>query len=250
MATIRFQRPTALNAFTREMRRELQDALREAQDPAVGAVVLTGDGRAFSVGQDVQELKEAYAQAPPQLGRLIDEEWAPLVHAIRNLPKPVIAAVNGVAAGGGLTLALAADLRLMDARASLIAAFVNVGLVPDSGAAHMLVRALGLSKAMELSLTGQPLDADAAHRAGLAAGVYPGTPALMEAAADLAARLAAAPPHAVAAVKQLLHRAADADFPAVLDFEVRLQDRLGRTEDHKEAISAFLDKRTPMFRGR
>jgi 2-(1,2-epoxy-1,2-dihydrophenyl)acetyl-CoA isomerase len=232
------------------MRRDLLAALETARDDTVNAVILTGEGRAFSVGQDVQELQADYASAAPQLGRLIDEEWGPLVGAIRAMPKPVIAAVNGVAAGGGLTLALAADIRLMDARASLIAAFVNVGLVPDSGAAHMLVRTLGLSKAMELCLTGEPLRADAALSSGLVAGVYPDAAALLGAASDRASRLAEAPPLATAAVKQLLLRAADAAFPAVVDFEARLQDRLGRTEDHKEAISAFLDKRRPEFRGR
>ncbi len=250
MAIIQFQRPSALNAFTKGMREGLGAALRQAEDPSVGAVVLTGEGRAFSVGQDVQELQEAYREGAPQLGRLIDEEWGPIVRAMRALPKPVIAAVNGVAAGGGLTLALAADMRLAAAGGSFLAAFVNVGLVPDSGAAHMLVRHLGLSKALELALTGEALRAEPALAAGLVASVHPDAESLLEAAIERARRLAAAPPLAVRAIKDVLYRAADADFESVLDLEVRLQDRLGRTADHREALAAFLEKRTPSFEGR
>lgn len=249
VATITFNRPQALNAFTREMRQEFQAALDQAAADHIRSVVLTGAGRAFSVGQDVAELKASYEEEGPQLARLIYEEWIPLIAAIRALPKPVIAAVNGAAAGGGMSLALAADLRLAEPRTSFIAAFVRVGLVPDSGAAHMLIRTLGLSKAMQLALTGDPLTADEAHKSGLVAAVAPDADTLREAARDWAVRLAGGAPLAMAAVKAVMYEAADVPFAAVVDEEARQQDVLGRTTDHREAVEAFLEKRSPVFRG-
>lgn len=249
VATITFNRPDALNAFNREMRQEFQAALEQASADDIRSVVLTGAGRAFSVGQDVAELKASYEEEGPQLARLIYEEWAPLITAIRSLPKPVVAAVNGAAAGGGMSLALAADLRLAEPRTNFIAAFVRVGLVPDSGAAHMLIRMLGLSKAMQLALTGDPLSADEALHAGLVAAVAPDAETLRQAARDWAVRLAGGAPLATAAVKALMYEAADVAFAAVVDEEARQQDVLGRTRDHQEAIEAFLQKRPPVFRG-
>ncbi len=250
VATITLNRPTALNALNRPARHALSGALDRARDDdAVRVVVLTGAGRAFSVGQDVAELQASYEEEGPQLARLIYEEWVPLVAAIRSLPKPVVAAVNGAAAGGGLSLALAADIRLAEPRTSFIAAFVRVGLVPDSGAAHMLVRMLGLSRAMQLTLTGQPFGADDAQKSGIVAAVAPDADALQEAAREWAGRLAEGAPLALAAAKSVLYSAADEPFSLVVDEEARQQDVLGRTEDHREAIAAFLEKRPPVFRG-
>ncbi len=250
VATITLNRPAALNALNRPARHALRQALNRARDDdTVRVVVLTGAGRAFSVGQDVAELVSDYDAAPPALARLIYEEWAPLMEAVRSLPKPVVAAVNGAAAGGGLSLALAADIRLAEIRTRFIAAFVGVGLVPDSGAAHHLVRLLGLSKAMELCLTGQPLAASDALALGLVASVSEDADALAAAGASYAARLAAGAPMAQAGVKAILHAAADAPFDEVVALEAQWQDRLGATEDHREALAAFLAKRPPIFRG-
>ena len=249
VATITFNRPHALNAFTRDMRQEFGEALDRAGADEIRSVILTGAGRAFSVGQDVAELQASYEEEGPQLARLIYEEWVPLVAAIRSLPKPVVAAVNGAAAGGGLSLALAADIRLAEPRTSFIAAFVRVGLVPDSGAAHMLVRMLGLSRAMQLTLTGQPFGADDAQKSGIVAAVAPDADALQQAAREWAGRLAEGAPLALAAAKSVLYSAADEPFSLVVDEEARQQDVLGRTEDHREAIAAFLEKRPPVFRG-
>ncbi len=251
IATITLNRPAALNALNRPARRALLSALGQARDDeAVRVVVLTGAGRAFSVGQDVAELVSNYEGAPPALARLIYDEWAPLVEAMRRLPKPVIAAVNGAAAGGGLSLALAADIRLAEARTRFIAAFVGVGLVPDSGAAHQLVRLLGLSKAMEMSLTGQPLSAAEALSLGLIAQVSEDAASLAADATAWAARLAAGAPLAQAGVKAILHAAADSSFDEVVALEAEWQDRLGASQDHREALDAFLSKRPPTFHGR
>jgi 2-(1,2-epoxy-1,2-dihydrophenyl)acetyl-CoA isomerase len=247
--TLTLNRPDSLNALDRAGRQALATALADAARADVRAVVLTGAGRGFSVGQDVAELRADYETAGPALADLIHHEWAPLVEAIRTLPKPVVAAVNGPAAGGGLSLALAADIRLAEPRTSFIAAFVNVGLVPDSGAAHMLIRSLGLSRAMRLALTGDRLTAEDALAAGLVAAISPAD-RLLDDAKALARRFTALPPLALAAVKRVMHHAADSTFAAVVDFEAERQDVLGRSADHQEAIRAFLDKRPPRFEGR
>jgi 2-(1,2-epoxy-1,2-dihydrophenyl)acetyl-CoA isomerase len=250
IAVITLNRPQTLNALDRPARRLLGDALREAESAAVRAVILTGAGRAFSVGQDVAELQADYAAEGPRLARLIHEEWAPLVAAIRQSAKPYVAAVNGAAAGGGLSLALACDIRLGEPGTQFIAAFMNVGLVPDSGAAHMLVRALGTSRTMHLVLTGGRLSADEAYAAGLVASLSASPAALLDDARTLARRLAAHAPLAVAAAKLVVNQAADRSFTDVVALEAEHQDQLGRTEDHQEALRAFLEKRPPSFRGR
>ena len=250
VATITLNRPAALNALNRPARRALGQALDRARDDGdVRVVVLTGAGRAFSVGQDVAELASDYESAPPALARLIYDEWVPLVEAMRKLPKPVVAAVNGAAAGGGLSLALAADIRLAETHSRFIAAFVGVGLVPDSGASHHLVRLVGLSKAMELCLTSKPLAATDALALGLVASVAEDSATLAAEACQYAAQLAAGAPMAQAGVKAILHAAADASFDEIVALEAEWQDRLGGTEDHREALDAFLSKRRPTFRG-
>lgn len=251
LALITMNRADALNALDHEMRRQLMAALEQASvDPDVGAVVLTGSGRAFSVGQDVGELKRLYEDEGPELGRLVEEEYAPLLTWIRDLPKPLVAAVNGPAAGGGMALALAADIRLATPKASFIPAFVKVGLVPDSGASFSLVQMLGLSKAMELTLLGEALGAEEAHRLGLVRAIFDTPEALLEGARELASRLADGPRLAYPAIKELLHTAASAGFEEVLSLETEAQDRLGRTRDHQEAVVSFLEKRPPRFEGR
>jgi 2-(1,2-epoxy-1,2-dihydrophenyl)acetyl-CoA isomerase len=251
VAGITLNRPETLNALNRPARSALARVLEDVRGrEAVRAVVLTGAGRAFSVGQDVQELQADYRTQGPELARLIHEEWGPLVTGLRTLPKPIIAAVNGAAAGGGLSLALACDIRLAEPRTNFIAAFVNVGLVPDSGAAHMMVRSLGLSRAMHLALTGERLGAEEALRVGLVAQMADSPEGLRDAAVTLAGRLAAMAPQATAGVKDVMNQAADLAFQAVVDLEAVRQDALGRTHDHQEALQAFLEKRPPRFEGR
>lgn len=251
VALVSLNRPDALNALNRPMRDELAAALeRVAEDPEVRAAVLTGVGRAFSVGQDLSELETAYAQEGPQLARLVHDEWGPLVSTLRGLPKPVVAAVNGAAAGGGLSLALACDLRVAEPRTQFLAAFVNVGLAPDSGAAHMLVRAVGSSKAMEVLLRGTAIRAEEARALGLVAEVAESAEELRAKAFALAATFAGAPPLALAAIKEIVHAAEDLAFIPVVDLEARLQDRLGRSEDHREGVRAFGEKRRAVYAGR
>ncbi len=239
----------ATSTLNRPARRALGQALDRARDDGdVRVVVLTGAGRAFAVGQDVAELASDYESAPPALARLIYDEWGP-VEAVRTLPKPVVAAVNGVAAGGSLSLALAANIRLTETHTRFIAAFVSVGLVPDSGASHDLVRLVGFSKAMELCLTSKPLPAADALALGLVASVAADGATLAAEACQYAARLAAGAPMAQAGVKAILHAAADASFDEIVALEAEWQDRLGATEDHREALNAFLSNRSPTFRG-
>lgn len=250
VAEITLRRPAQLNALSRGLRAELRRALdAAAADDAVGAVILTGEGRAFSVGQDVAELAEAYRQGEPRLGALVRDEYAPLLDRLHRMPKPVVAAVHGPAAGGGMALALAADIRLATAGASFIPAFVKVGLVPDSGASHYLVKMLGLSRALEVALTGEAIGAVEAKQVGLVREVYEIPEAMMAAARELARGFARGPRQAHAAIKAILHAAAGA-FEAVVALETEAQERLGRTEDHREAVAAFLERRPPAFRGR
>jgi 2-(1,2-epoxy-1,2-dihydrophenyl)acetyl-CoA isomerase len=250
VAEITFRRPAQLNALSKGLREALRDALdRAAADEGVGAVVLTGEGRAFSVGQDVAELAALYRDHGPRLGGLVRDEYGPILDRLHRLPKPVVAAVHGPAAGGGMALAMAADIRLATTTASFIPAFVKVGLVPDSGASYYLVHMLGLSRALEVALTGEPIGAEEAKRIGLVREVYETPEAMLAAARELARGFARGPRHAYAAIKAILHAAAGT-YEVVAALEAEAQDRLGRTEDHREAVAAFLERRQPAFRGR
>jgi 2-(1,2-epoxy-1,2-dihydrophenyl)acetyl-CoA isomerase len=246
VATFTLSRPEALNALTIPMKRELLRALRGAgKDRTVRAVILTGAGRAFCAGQDLKERLEA--DAPP-LGEELRERYNPIVLAMRRLEKPVVAAVNGVAAGAGMSLALAADLRIASESASFVLAFGRIGLVPDSGATWSLPRLVGAAKAMEIALLDEPLTAAEALRIGLVAKVVPAE-ALAEEAQALARRLADGAPRAISMTKRALEGAFDRDLEAALDYEAHLQDVAGRTTDHAEGIAAFLEKRAPKFTG-
>lgn len=246
VATITLDRPDALNALTVASKRELLAALRAAErDPAVRVVVLTGAGRAFCAGQDLRERLEPGA-AP--LETELRERYMPIVRAMRELPKPIVAAVNGVAAGAGMSLALACDLRIAAEGASFVLGFGRIGLVPDSGATWLLPRLVGPAKAAELVLLGEALSADEAERLGLVMRVVPGD-ALREEVARVAERLAAAAPRALALSKRALQRALDATFDETLYYEAYLQGIAGRTSDHAEGVAAFVEKRPPRFTG-
>ena len=246
VATVILDRPDALNALTVPLKDGLRAAFeRFASDADVRAVVLTGAGRAFCAGQDLRERLDADALP---LDAEIRARYNPLVRAIRDLPKPVVAAVNGVAAGAGAALAFACDIRLAAENASFVLAFGRVGLIPDSGATWLLPRLIGESKAMELALLDEPLSAVAAERIGLVARVVPPDDLLAE-AQTLASRLANGAPQAVALTKQAFAQGWAADFDEQLETEADLQGAVGATADHAEGIAAFLERRSPRFTG-
>jgi 2-(1,2-epoxy-1,2-dihydrophenyl)acetyl-CoA isomerase len=245
VATITLSRPDSLNALNAAMRRELLAEFRVlARDDAVRAVILTGEGRGFCSGADLRG-----GAGERDFRRVLEREYNPLVRAIRDLPKPVIAAVNGVAAGAGVSLALACDLVYAAQEARFIQAFVRIGLVPDSGSTRTLVRALGRHRASQLMFSGEPLSAAEAHGAGLVTTVVPGD-RLMATVRDAAAKLAAAPTRAIGLAKRSINAAEDVALDESLALEAQLQALAGRTEDHAEGVAAFTEKREPRFVGR
>lgn len=246
--TLTINRPEALNALNPPTLVALRKAIDAAgRDPEIGAVVLTGAGRAFCAGADLKDVSARLDAGEIDVGGALRTNYVPLVRAIRSCPKPVIAALNGTAAGAGLSLALACDLRVAASGAQLIVAFVRVGLVPDAGCLFFLTRMLGLSKATELAMTGEPLSVEAGQTLGLIASVVPADQ-LMTAALDRARLLAAGPRQTTALIKHGLERALDLDLEQAMELEAQLQTLAARTPDVEEAIRAFIEKRTPVFR--
>jgi 2-(1,2-epoxy-1,2-dihydrophenyl)acetyl-CoA isomerase len=241
--TIMLNRPDVLNAFDDAMHDGLRAALAEAADDAVRAVVVTGAGRGFCVGQDVAALTDGEA-----IGQLLRRRYHPNILALRGLRKPVIAAVNGAAAGAGLALAAACDVRICASSAVFVPAFVSIGLVPDSGATHFLTRILGPARAFEWMASGRRLPADEALAWGLVSEqVEPD--ALAGRAAALADELAALPTAAVGMHKQLFDRAPANALADQLELEASLQVAAAGTADFAEGVAAFREKRAPRFRG-
>lgn len=250
--TISLNRPEVLNAFNADMSLELGAALRLAQrDDAVRCVILTGAGRGFCAGQDLRELQalENAANDGVDMGVHLRDRYNPLILRIRTMEKPVVSAVNGIAAGAGVSLALAADLCLAARSASFKLGFVQVGLVPDAAGTLALVQRAGYGRAAELSLLGDALSADQALQMGLINRVV-ADEALPAAARELGLRLAALPPRALALTKRALHHAWTATLEEQLEYEAYLQATAGRTADHREGVAAFLEKRPPHFTGR
>jgi 2-(1,2-epoxy-1,2-dihydrophenyl)acetyl-CoA isomerase len=243
--TITLNRPDVLNALNGAMQAGLAAALKEARAPDVRAVVLTGAGRGFCVGQDLGEFRE---QAGDIAGRL-RSTYHPNVTALRALEKPVIAAVNGAAAGAGLSLACACDLRIASDQAAFVPAFVNIGLVPDTGASWTIVRLLGQARAIEWMTSGRRLTAAEAHAWGLVAEVVEHD-TLMARTAEVAAGYAAMPTVGIGMTKRLFEHAATTTFEEQLELEAQLQAAATRTEDFEEGVAAFLEKREPRFGGR
>jgi 2-(1,2-epoxy-1,2-dihydrophenyl)acetyl-CoA isomerase len=245
--TLTLNRPEALNALNRELTGALRDAVQAAaKDPGIGAVIITGAGRAFCAGADLKDVVARRDTGERDLGADLRTNYAPLIRAIRACPKPVIAALNGTAAGAGLSLALACDLRIAAAATPLIVVFVRVGLVPDAGSLFFLTRMLGLSKATELAMSGDPLSAEEAHARGLVAAVVP-PEQLMTAAIERARRLADGPRQTYALIKQGLERALGLDLEQAMELESQLQSVASQTPDAEEAIRAFMEKRKPQF---
>jgi 2-(1,2-epoxy-1,2-dihydrophenyl)acetyl-CoA isomerase len=242
--TITLNRPDVLNAFNTDMHRALAAGLKEARDASVRAVVVTGAGRGFCVGQDLTEFREA----PGDIGARLRENYHPNIRAIRTLEKPVIAAVNGVAAGAGMSLACACDVRLAADTASFIPAFINIGLIPDSGGSYFVTRILGPARAFEWLATGKKLSAAEAHAWGLVSEVLEAD-TLAGRAAELAGQLADLPTRGIGMTKRLLDHAVDASLEEQLEREAQLQTAATQTADFKEGVAAFLEKRPPRFSG-
>ena len=246
IATLTLDRPAALNALTVPVKIALRETLEAlAGDRDVRALVLTGAGRAFCAGQDLAERDEPDA-APLEVE--VRERYNPIVRAIRSMGQPVIAAVNGVAAGAGASLAFACDLRIAAEEARFVLAFGRIGLVPDSGATWFLPRLVGPAKAAELALVGDPVDAAEALRLGLVSRVVPGDRLMTEARA-LAGRLADGAPLALALTKEALGRSATIGLDEALEGEAKLQGIAGASSDHAEGLAAFREKRSPRFTG-
>lgn len=245
VGTVTLNRPESLNALNGEMRRELLAAFKSlGRDEAVRAVILIGEGRGFCSGQDLRG-----GNGEHQFRAMLRREYNPLIRAMRELPKPVIAAVNGVAAGAGVSLALACDLVYAADDARFILAFVKIGLVPDTGSTRVLVRALGRHRAAHLIFTGEPLTAGEALAAGLINGVLPAGELRYE-AREAALRLAASPTRTIGYAKRLITAVENETLEASLELEAALQELAGRTEDHAEGLAAFSEKREPRFVGR
>jgi len=246
VATITLNRPRALNAFNTQLRRELIAAIRTAaDDDGVRVVILTGAGRHFSSGADLSE--EQPADFLPQLQ--LEDEFKPGLMAIAQAPKPFLCAINGAAAGAGSGYALACDLVLMAENAYIYQAFGAIGLIPDAGATWQLVHHLGSKRAYELMATGERLSATRCVELGLANRVVPAE-ALLRETRTLAAQLAQKAPLALRYAKQSLRKVMQMELGDAISYEAALQNRLLRSEDAKEGIRAFLEKRQPVFMGR
>jgi 2-(1,2-epoxy-1,2-dihydrophenyl)acetyl-CoA isomerase len=243
--TITLNRPDVLNAFNAAMHKALGSALKEAADPEVRSVVLTGAGRGFCVGQDLNEFREAARDIAAHLRG----NYHPNVLALRRLEKPVIAAVNGAAAGAGLSLACVCDIRIAADSATFVPAFINIGLIPDSGGSYFVTRLLGYSRAFEWMTSGRKLSAAEAHGWGLVSEVVEDE-RLAGRAGELAAERAAMPTRGVAMTKRLLDGALTSTLDEQLEFEAQLQSAATQTDDFKEGVAAFLEKREPRFTGR
>lgn len=250
-ATIRMNRPEALNALSRQLTEDLRAAIEKAAGDGARAVVLTGSGRAFSAGGDLREMRLMWEQEGRAEAFLEGslEALHDLILLIRRTPLPFIAAVNGICAGAGTNLALACDLILAAEEASFNEAFVKIGLSPDCGGSFFLPRAVGTKRAAELFMTGVPVSAERAEQIGLINRVVPAE-MLAQEVLVLAAKLARAPTGAIGRIKQMLNASFSNDLSAQLELEHRLQLESGRSDDFREGVTAFFEKRNPQFKGK
>ncbi len=252
---ITLNRPEQLNAINDKMGEEIQAALRDVEkDDRIRCLVITGAGRAFSAGEDISGLKERYGGGSdlnrhPSLGDHLRKKYHPIILRMRSMEKPIIAQLNGIAAGSGASIALACDMRIASEDAGLKQAFVGVGLVPDSGSSYFLTRMIGPGRALELIMTGRTVQAKEAEQLGLVNRVVPKAD-LSKTVDEMARQLASGPTKTLGMDKRLVARAAVVNLAEALEYEALHQDIAGKTTDHLEAVKAFLEKRQHRFTGR
>lgn len=247
VCTITLNRPDVYNAFNEQMKKELIDALKETErDPAVRCLVLRGAGdKAFCSGQDLKE----HAGAKRSLKESLEKSYNPMIRRIRSMEKPVIGMINGVAAGAGCSLALACDMRVMATTAKLIEVFIRIALVPDSGSHWFLTRLVSMARAFEYATTGRDIGAEEAERVGLVNKIVP-PEKLEEETMAIAKQFALAPTTSIGLIKRTLNKSLSSDLDTILDYEACIQEIAAGTDDHKEGVTAFLEKRKPNFKGR
>lgn len=247
VATLTLSRPKVYNSFNRDMALALQNALDQCKnDPEVRAIYLTGAGKAFCAGQDLQEV---LADDAPSLAAILEQHLNPIIQKIRAIEKPIVCGVNGVAAGAGANIAIACDITVASEKSSFIQAFVKIGLIPDSGGTYILPRLIGWQRAAALMMLGDKISAEEAAQMGMIYKVLPAENFEAEALA-IAERLAQMPTAAIGLTKKALNYSFTNDLDKQLAIEEQLQTTAGLTEDYKEGVNAFIEKRKPEFKGR
>lgn len=245
VAKITFNRPDKFNSFTETMHKELIDILKEIdRNHQIRCVVITGAGRAFHAGQDLDEVMGTQVD----FGEFLRKRYHPLIEQLQKMEKPIIAAVNGVAAGAGMSLALACDIRLVSEKSTFVNAFINIGLIPDSGGCYFLPRIVGIGKALELAMTGERISAEEAFRLGLANQMY-AVEDFEKEVMNYAERMANLPTKGIGLIKRVMREGLTMGLEETLEHEAHAQEIAGSSQDHQEGLQAFMEKRKPIFRG-